>query len=212
MPTFPHPLPTTGPDSVTVALARQVGRLLGSAFSAPDGSLMAADLLAIGYALKQSRETNSNVLRNAFVSSAKELLGELEALYGVAYDPTLTDDQRRMRLVVKVRASAAGTPPNIITALTPYDLGQPVEVAENSWADVTADPRQVFRFAVRVKPDNTSATTFDGRFSAPRLAAIRETLEQMKPAHTDYSLTSTPMTGFLTDDPSSLTDDTVLAS
>lgn len=216
MPTFPHSLPTIGPDDVTLALARQVGTLLGPAFSAPwsntTKSLMGADLLAYGYALKDGRATNYNALRNAFVNTAKELLGELEVVYGLAYDPSLSDDARRTRLLVKARAQFAGTPPNIITALTPYDLGQPITIRETLASEALSDDA-VFRFTVYVKPDvvPSSGASFDSLFVAARLAAIRSTIEQMKPAHATYQLTTTdPSIGFYTDDPDSLTDNTVL--
>lgn len=216
MPTFPHPLPSTGPDEVTLTLARQVGTLLGPAFAAPwtstVKSLMGADLLALGYALKGGRTTNRNALRNAFVNEAKELLGELEVVYGLAFDPSLTDDQRRTRLLVKARAAFAGTPPNIVTALTPYDLGQPVTIRETTAAEALS-VEAPFRFTVYVKPDvvPTSGASFDSLFVASRLAAIRATVEQMKPAHASYQLTTTdPSLGFFTDDPDSLTNNTVL--
>jgi hypothetical protein len=216
MPTFAHPLPSLGPDDVTLALARQVGVLLGPAFAAPWSntvkSLMGADLLAYGSALKGGRETNYDALRNAFVNTAKELLGELEIVYGLAYDPSLSDDARRTRLLVKARAQFAGTPPNIITALTPYDLGQPVTIRETTAAEALS-VEAVFRFTVYVKPDvvPSSGASFDSLFVAARLAAIRATVEQMKPAHSSYQLTTTdPSIGFFTDDPDSLTNNTVL--
>ncbi len=105
-----------------------------------------------------------------------------------------------------------GTPPNIITALMPYDLGQPITIRETTAAEALS-PEAPFRFTVYVKPDvaPTSGASFDSLFVASRLAAIRATVEQMKPAHTSYQLTTTdPSLGFFTDDPDSLTNNTVL--
>lgn len=181
--------------------ARLLARAKGTAMPAGDGSLNHADNLAFGAALADAVDGLDAMLNQVFPDSATFMLPELEQLYGLPVGTAMTTAQRQARLVARVRASAAGTPQSIIAALTPVTTtwGVPT-IVENAWSDVTAAPRNVFLFAV-VLPSFLSATP------PPEVVAV---VEQMKPAHTDYNVTN--QVGFLTDDPNSLTDLTLLGS
>lgn len=191
-----HPIqPLPGEDSDAGRFARALAQLLGPAYQPADGTLVAADLYALGQALADARDTTLDAVAEAFAAEASRLLPELEASYGLAVRGDLTDAERRTILLAKVRAARAGTPQAIETALDPYDPD--AKVFENTAAAVAAtDPRAVFRVAVRIKV----AVWND----AAKLAAIRALCEQMKPAHAKAAVCT--RVGFRFNDPDSLFD------
>lgn len=190
---------TLGDDALY--FARLLARAKGTAMPAGDGSLNHADNLAFGAALADAVDGLDAMLNQVFPDSATFMLPELEQLYGLPVGTAMTTAQRQARLVARVRASAAGTPQSIVAALTPVTTAWGVPtIVENAWSAVTAAPRNVFLFAV-VLPGFLSTTP------PPEVVAV---VEQMKPAHTDYNVTN--QVGFLTDDPDSLTDLTLLGS
>lgn len=206
-----HPLPTRA--GTTGDLARLLGRMVGPAIAAPDGSLDAADYLALAAALADGRATNRNLLRNAFPGEAVELLDQWEGLLGLAVSSALPDGTRQERLVVVIRASAAGTPSNIGRALAPINGGVEPEVLEALAADVTAAPENVFRYVVHMTTVDAAPVAgqpVSAQFSPTRWNAITTALARLSPAHTAAHVTTTQTTAFLTDDPNSLTDNTVL--
>lgn len=180
-------------ESAAGDVARLLVKLLGPAHSAPDGSLNAADMLALGGALAAVRDTTLAALAEAFVTSASQLLAELEAAYGLPVRRDLGDDARQARLTAKVRAARAGTPQSIERALRAIDPA--ATVYENTPTTVPRDAvgeRFVFYWSVRL----TLAVWTD---PASR-AAIEALCEQMKPAHTDFGLhVNDPDVGFLFD-------------
>lgn len=188
---------TLGDDALY--FARLLARAKGTAMPAGDGSLNHADNLAFGAALADAVDGLDAMLDQVFPDSATFMLPDLEQLYGLPVGTAMTTAERQARLLARVRASSAGTPQSIIAALTPVTTawGAPT-IVENDWVGVLAAPRNIFRFAV-VLPGFASATP------PPAVVAV---LEQMKPAHTAYTVTN--QYGFLTDDPNSLTDLTVL--
>ena len=207
MPTFPQALPSR--TGAAADIARRLCILLGPAFQAPDGSLNAADALALGAILETARQVYGAARAQLFVSDATYMLSELEALYALPVDPSLSVAARQARLLAFVRSSVAGTPQAIEAAVAV--LSGVCEVVESPIVDVMAsDPtptfetsRGVFQFAVVVPLAVAS--------SPPLVAQIAAVVNRMKPAHTGFAVTN-QAGGFLTDDPLSLTDLTVLAT
>lgn len=189
--------------AMALTFARQLAILKGTGMPARNDSLNHADNMAMGAAMADGRDTFVNVLAQAFVNTATDLLSELEEQYGLPASPELSVADRQARLTAKVRASVAGTPQSILAAVQPLlEATYPgVNIVENQARDCTADPRAVFRWAL-VIPGYSATLPLD-----PLLTVV---LEQMKPAHTQYVLTNA--VGFLTDDPDSLTDLTVISA
>lgn len=157
-------------------LARQLGTILGTAARWASGTVAGAFLLALGDALSDVHTTITGAGDEAFATTATNLLDELETEYGLPVNTTLTTDQRRDRLVAKIRAARAGTPGGIVRAISAID--DTVEVIEITApaAQLTDEPRLAYRFTVLI-----SDATYD---DAGALAAVRQIIEQMKPAHT----------------------------
>lgn len=207
MPSFPQALPST--DSAAATIARRILVLKGPAIQAPDGSLNAADALALGAILETARETLAAARAQAFVCDATYMLSELEALYGLSVDASVPDATRQARLLAFVRAAISGVPASIEAAVAALS-GTCTVVETNIVAVMASDPtpdadtaRGVFQFAVVVPLAVAS--------SAPQVAQITAVVDRMKPAHTSFAVTN-QTTGFLTDSPTSLTDVTVLGS
>lgn len=181
---FAQSLPTE--DSVEGAIARQLLRLLGPAVQAPDGSLNAADALALGAALRDARQTQLDSASQAFVDSATYMLTELEQLYGVLVDETMTDAARQARLTAFVRTVIGASPQNIESAVAAYTGSATVRetsvaAALRSVVTPTADDyRKVFHFAVIVPLAIVSSPT-----AYAEAVAI---VARMLPAHTSASI------------------------
>lgn len=192
-----HALPTGG--TAYDALARMLARLCGPAFQAPDDSANAADFVTLGRSLHDVRETLSDCLDNAFTTTADALLTEWEATLRVPTDEDISGADRRDVLTAKWQSRRSGSPSSILAALRILDSG--ANLREYSAAECASTlPRCVFRFGVQIP-------TYYG---APKEPLVRSLLDAMKPAHTDYSLTSKPLSGFLCDDADSVCDDTLL--
>lgn len=200
----PQPLPTTGGTETEVALARQFGRLMGPWFHAADGTRNAADALAFGMAIGDARSTTVASGLEAYVNLATYLLTEYETLYRITSRATSTDD-RRAALLARARAGFVGAPRTIATAILSV-AGTSAAVIETVWSDVTAQPRNVHTIVVAMDPNvyGTPPT-----YTAP-FFEVKAVAERMKPAHVKAVYTGTQTDGFLTDDPNSLTDNTVL--
>lgn len=200
----PQPLPTTGATESKVRLARQLGRLLGPWLDAPDDSANAADLLAIGSAIGDAADTNVSVGNEAFVYLASALLPEWEAIYGIK-TPATTTEERQDELLARARAGFVAHPRTMIAAIRGI-AGEDADVIEPLWSEVTANPERAHVIAVRVDEDTYGTPPTQ---TAPMLR-VTAVVNRMKPAHVDTVYTSTQTDGFLTDDPNSLTDNTVL--
>jgi uncharacterized protein YmfQ (DUF2313 family) len=197
--TLPLPRDTSEPSDAG-DFARQLAQLLGPAYQASDSSLVEADFLAMGKALADARSTNLRALDEAFVSSATEMLAELETIYGLAVRPDLTVQERRDLLVAKVRAARDGTPQGILRSVRKID--PTATIFENSCDEIvgSGDPNNVFYWALRIAASVWANDT--------KRAEITRIVQQMKPAHTRGNVAVS--VGFLTDDPNSLTDRDVL--
>ena len=113
--TAPQSLPSASSDAAT--LARQLLRLVGPGWQAPDGSNNAADALARGATLADSRQMLLDTALEAFASLATDLLSEWEALLGIPADDTLPDADRRARLAAYARSQLGGSPQAIAAAV-----------------------------------------------------------------------------------------------
>lgn len=202
----PQPLPTTGGSETEVTLARQIGRLLGPWFRAPDGSRNAADLLAFGMAVGDARETTTASGLEAYVSLATYLLPEYETLYRITARGTSTED-RRNALLARARAGFVGAPRTIEAAILSV-AGESATVIETVWTGATARPRNVHTIAVQMDP-NVYGTP---PIYTAAFFEVKAVVDRMKPAHVRAVYTGTQTGGFLTDDSNSLTDNTVLRS
>lgn len=190
---FMQDLPTESSTEATIA--RQMLRLIGPAMQAPDGSLNAADALALGAALRDARQVQLDSASQAFVDSATYMLTELETLYGVLVDETMTDADRQARLTAFVRTVIGASPQSIESAVSAYT--GTATVSETNVAAVlrselvpTADTyRKVFRFCVVVPLAIVSSPT-----DYAQTVAI---LARMIPAHAAASIANATM--FYTD-------------
>lgn len=195
-----QPLPTASGDSAT--LARQLLRLLGPAYPAPNNSTNAADALALGAALADERFTFRGALDSAFPDTVREaLITEWEQMLALpSLSSTLTYAQRRIALLARWRTRFAGTPDAILAALAPLSATAPT-MRETLARDSHANPRRVYAFAVRTSVDPTT----------PAIAPLVATVAVMKPAHTAVAFTDRSLTaGFFCNDPDSLTNNTLL--
>lgn len=174
--------------------ARELALILGTAYQAQNGSLVAADMTSLGGALAMIRATSLRAVDQAFVDSALDILTELERVYGLTNRTDLATADRRTRLTAKVRAYIAGTPQTIDSAVSAYD--STAAVYENT-PDGSRTP---FQFGVTVK-----AAVYD---SPEQKASIERLIEQMKPGHTKGNLGTKK--GFYTNQADSLTNRTLI--
>lgn len=181
---FIQSLPTR--DGTEGVIARQMLRLIGPAMQAPDGSLNAADALALAGALRDARQVQLDSASQAFPDSATYMLTELETLYGVLVDETMTDAARQARLTAFVRTVIGASPQNIESAVAAYTGSATVRetsvaAALRSVVTPTADDyRKVFHFAVIVPLAIVSSPT-----AYAEAVAI---VARMLPAHTSASI------------------------
>lgn len=199
MPSIIQPLPTVA--GVTGELARQLLRLVGPAYPAPNESLNAADALALGGALAAALTTTEGSLDEAFPNTATYLLSEWEAMLGLPVSAgRLTTAERRAALLARWRTRFAGTPDAMVAALTPIN-GTPPPLRETVANESTENPPRVFAFTFKVGADPNDPAAI-----APFIA----TVGVMKPAHTMAQFTNLRTDGFFCNDPLSLTNNTVL--
>lgn len=204
MPRSPQPLPTTGDTEARVRLARQIGRLLGPWYSAPDGSRNAADLIAHAQEVDDTRTDLENAGLEAFINLTTYLLSEYEGVYGITAIATTTEG-RRAALLARSRAGFVAHPVAIDDAIRDI-AGTDTDIIETLYSEVTALPRNVHVIVIRMDPNVYgippiyTQTFFD----------VQTVVERMKPAHVQAVYTGTQTTDFLTDDTNSLTDNTVL--
>ena len=202
MPHIVQPLPTKA--GAIGDLARQLLRLLGPAYPAPDASLNAADALNLGRGISDARDTTAASLDEAFPDTALYLLSEWETMLGLPVSAgRLSTAARRAALLARWRTRFSGSPDAIISALTPLNSGNAPTMRETVGIESTANPPRVFVFTIR--------TGFDPN-NAPAIAPLASVVDVMKPAHTKAVFTSKQMDGFLCDDAASLTDNTVLGA
>ena len=205
MPLRPQPLPALSTMTDAERLfSRQLAQLHGPWFAAPDGSRNAADVAAHGEALAELSGTNESVGAEAFVNLASALLPEWEALYKIPA-PLTTTAARRASLLARTRAGFIAHPRTMVEAIRDI-AGASATILEPLWSDVTADPERVHTIVVRMSADAYGTPT---AHTATYLQ-IADVVNRMKPAHIAAVYTGTQTDDFLTDDPDSLTDNTVL--
>lgn len=194
-----QPLPSEAGDRGTYA--RQLLRLLGPAYPAPDGSTNAADALALADVILGEVETTAHSLDDAFPDTVRSIITEWEQMLGLPVSAgVLSNSARRTALLARWRTRFAGTPNAILTALTPLSTTAPT-MRETLARDSHANPRRVYAFTVRTSVDPTT----------PAIAPLVATVAVMKPAHTDVAFTDRSLTaGFFCNDADSLTNNTLL--
>ena len=157
----------------TLAIARQLLRVIGAGWQAPQGSLTAADALAFGASLDDARLMLIDLLDQAFPTTVTSMVAEWEAAYGLLPDSSLTLADRQMRLLTFLRSSGAGSPQSIASAVDAFTGGGTTVVETPS---TTVDVRAVFRFVVVVP--------LAVLLNPIKRARIVDMIERMKPAHT----------------------------
>ena len=162
---------TTGRPA-TLAIARQMLRVIGAGWQAPQDSLTAADALAFGASLDDARLMLLDLLDQAFASTVTSMIAEWEAAYGLLPDSSLTLADRQMRLLTFLRSTGAGSPQSIASAVDAFTGGGTVVVETPS---TTVDVGAVFRFVVVVPLAFIQ--------SVSKRARIADMVERMKPAH-----------------------------
>jgi uncharacterized protein YmfQ (DUF2313 family) len=164
--------------------ARQLARAFGPAVKWAEGTIAGAFAYMMGDALADIYQIVGRALDEAFVTTATELLSEWETRLGLTVREDLSDAARRVRLIAKVRASRAGNPQGIIRALESLAGVTGVTITEITaeQASDVGNPRKVYLFIVHV-PDSAYDNT-------TTRSDMRSILEQMKPAHTNYNLST----------------------
>ena len=186
---------------VILPIVRQLARLRGPAFPSPDGSPNAGDVLTLGAELALSRALTIATLGEAFPDSVTTMLSEWETMLGLPNGASLTDDDRRLRLLARYRTRFAGTPQAILSALTPISPGAKPTLRETLAIDSHANPARAFAFTVRTDIDPNSSA----------IAPLVDIVGVMKPAHTMAVFTNKSLTaGFFCNQANSLTNNTVL--
>jgi hypothetical protein len=162
--------------------ARLLAIAVGPAYNAGPGTKTGADFLALGDALAGAYNTNLASLAECFADTAVQMLPEWEAMLGLQVRPDLTTAQRQTRLVAKIRAAFSGSPQDILTALR--TVAPEVTITEILAADAisSGNPCNVFKFIVFISTLHIN----DANISKQ----VIDILEQMKPAHTSYSIVS----------------------
>lgn len=213
-------LPTDATD--TGRYARALARLRGPEIQAPDGSRMAADLLALGGTLAALRATVLRAIEQAHPGAATDLLAALEEQYGLPSGAALPLSQRQARLLAKVRARGRGTLQALgVTART---VTAEAVLYEISWRDITGipddgttnltdadlagpDTNAVFDIVLLV-----SAATWANGARVTQLDAL---FAQQAPAHVLWATAvgdGPDLDAFRCDDPNSLVERDVLAA
>mgnify|MGYP000010409962 CR=1 FL=1 len=180
-----QPLPTKA--GAIGDLARQLLRLLGPAYPAPDDSLNAADALNLGRAISDARDTTVASLDEAFPDTALYLLSEWETMLGLPVSAgRLTTTDRRAALLARWRTRFSGSPDAVVSALTPLNGNVAPTMRETIAIESTANPPRVFVFTIRTAVDPTDAAA---------IAPLRAIVDVMKPAHTAVQFTDQSLTG-----------------
>lgn len=163
---------TTGRPA-TLAIARQMLRVIGAGWQAPQDSLTAADALAFGASLDDARLMLISLLDQAFANTVSSMIAEWEAAYGLLPDSSLTLADRQARLLAFIRSSGAGSPQSIASAVDGF-TGGGTSVVETPSSAVHV--RAVFQFVVIVPLAILQ--------NVAKRARIADMIERMKPAHT----------------------------
>lgn len=197
MTTFYQQVPSE--SGVAGDLARQLAALVGPAVEAPDGSVAAAEYLALGGALATARATTLGAIEQAFGQTADDCLGEWEAALALPLSPGVATATRRASILAKLRA-VGGTNARLDASATTLAAGS-VVVLEPLFSDV-ATPRYVYRIGLTVPSTLYADAVFRAR--------LDDLLQTQCPSHVSWTVGVT--SPFLADDASSLTDRDLLGS
>lgn len=145
-----HSLPTEA--GAAGDLARTLGRLVGPAVQAPDGSHAAVEYLGTGDLLAAARSTLLNTIAEATPQRASALLSEWErALALPVREASTTADRQR---VIVARLRAVGGPPTRIARAAAAIVAGAVTLVERPHTDFPADrTRWALRLQVLVVAD-----------------------------------------------------------
>lgn len=197
------------PTGTTTAarFARELSLLLGPAHgNAPKDSNRADDLAALGYALAYAWQRQRDAVAEAHPRTASELVAELEGEFGIVPESWSTLAERRAALTAKARARFEGTPDALTLSAHAFSSTAVIrEILANRVAHT--DPRAAFRIVV-VIPESDYAELDRMGFTRARLYRV---LRQQVPAYVHVSIT-TRLSGFLCDDPDSVTNRDALRS
>lgn len=150
-----HALPTEA--GVPGDLARTLGRLVGPAIQAPDGSHAAVEYLGTGDLLSAARSTLLNAIAEATPQRASSLLSEWERALVLPVRESVGAADRRRVIVARLRA--LGGPPTRIARAAAAILEEAVTLVERPHTDFPAsDTRKVMRLQVLVTRDAWSDT------------------------------------------------------
>lgn len=204
LPPSPGASPWAAPPSMTFAAAypRMLIALLppGKAWVVLAGSLLEKLFEACADELARHEARVVDLVEEADPRTASELLPEHERELDLETDDaTLTEADRRARVVARLIARQRYRPSDFQLALAPL-LGQDaadVEVIERTAAEAAAmgDPREIYRFFVYRDP---------GLPGTYQLDAAQELVDKIKPSHTQGHVIES--VDFLCDDPLSLCD------
>ena len=122
---------------------------------------------AIGTVLGEIYDLGSALKYETNPATASLLLDYWEAHYGISKDPSLSTEQRRARIITKIKSRGPCNPTILAEAVSVALGGVRVEITENVAPNT-------FRVSVRKDTDN--------------LTAAMKVIERMKPAHLLYEL------------------------
>ena len=147
-----------------------------------------------------------DAVAEAHPRTASELVAELEGEFGIVPESWSTLAERRAALTAKARARFEGTPDALTLSAHAFSSTAVIrEILANRVAHT--DPRAAFRIVV-VIPESDYAELDRMGFTRARLYRV---LRQQVPAYVHVSIT-TRLSGFLCDDPDSVTNRDALRS
>lgn len=119
---------------------------------------------AIGTVLGAAYDLSTELMAETNPEMTTQLLGYWESEYGITPDPELTIEQRRQRIINKIRTVGSCTPARLEAAISAAIGGIGVEITERTAKN---------QFTVSI-------------IGAASLAPVIEVVERMKPAHLTY--------------------------
>lgn len=197
------------PTGITTAarFARELALLLGPAHgNTPKDSNRADDLAALGYALAYAWQRQRDAVAEAHPRTADELVAEIEHEFGVVPESWSTLAERQAALTAKARARFEGTPDALTLSAHAFSTGAVIHEILASRVAHT-DPRGVFRVVAVISEGDYAELDAMG-FTRGRLYRV---LRQQVPAFVHVAI-ATRITGFLCDDPDSVTNRDALRS
>lgn len=192
-------------DGAAGDAARRIGRWIGPALSAPDGSTSAAFTLALGTTIATTRARSTLAVVGAIGPGATVTLPEWEASLGMQLGEGSSDASRQAAITTRWRAANAGPSPAEVRAtarsVDPTATIHEVSILRVIGTDPTAHMRIVVLLADAVRADSAACARLAGALAIEL------------PAHVTWSLgrgTSPVLAHFRTNRMRSLVDRDVL--